>query len=82
MEKLLLGVPLSDIGNETSEYVPIWHSVLDDQTCDECRALHGKPIMGINILPPLHGANDPRGGCRCTVMYRRRTDADMIQESE
>lgn len=82
MDELLLHIPLDDAMNEPSEYVPIWHSVLDDQTCDECRALHGKPIMGIGIMPPLHGVCDIRGGCRCIIMYRRRTAADMLKVGE
>ena len=46
----------------------VWNAVLDENTCDECRALHGKLIREIGFTPPLHGPNDPQGRhpCRCT----------------
>lgn len=50
----------------------IWNAIIDGNTCDECRALHGKPISEIGMIPPLHGTNDTQGRtpCRCTI----RTD--------
>ena len=47
----------------------VWISQLDELTCDECRALHGKSIDDIGFAPPLHGLNDKlhRKPCRCTV---------------
>ena len=46
-----------------------WNAVIDENTCDECRALHGKPISEIGMIPPLHGTHDPQGRtpCRCTI---------------
>ena len=47
----------------------IWNANLDEFTCNECRALHGKSIVDIGFAPPLHGLNDKlhRKPCRCTV---------------
>lgn len=51
-----------------------WISVLDDQTCDECRALHGKIISSDDPRPPLHARfeNDEHPqACRCVLKPAR-----------
>ena len=95
MEKLLYP-PTSDVRYadtltddelliEEAKYIPIWHAVLDEQTCDECRCLHEKPLFGIGIRPPLHGLNDDRRGrkpCRCTIRWVKRSEFDSEKGGE
>lgn len=55
--------------DENGKYTDTWCAVLDEYTCDECRSCHGKPIMSLNMIPPLHGPHNSRGRrhCRCTI---------------
>ena len=56
----------------------VWKTIIDENTCDECRALDGKTIDEIGFMPPLHRGNDSTGQipCRCVVV-ETMTDIEM-----
>lgn len=60
----------------------IWRAVLDDQTCEVCRALHNKPIGGLGITPPLHHGRSHgctrRGGCRCYILNVTNLKSELV----
>lgn len=59
----------------------VWKTTIDENTCDECRALDGSKISDIGFMPPLHGGNDSTGQipCRCIVV-ETMTDIEMQQK--
>ena len=54
------------IKNEIELEVSIFRieSVLDSQTCDSCRFLHGAVLTKEDGLPPFH-SDEGSGACRC-----------------
>lgn len=61
----------------------VWKTTIDENTCDECRALDGMTIDEIGFMPPLHHGNDSKGRipCRCIVV-ETMTDIEMLRKIE